>query len=216
VTDQLLGWLSLYGLPALFAILVIASAGMPFPVTLLLIASGSFVAQGELKLWPVLLLASAGAIIGDQIGYCIGRYGGRRLVHRITDKVGGTENIKRAEAFTRHWGGWGIFLSRWLATPLGPWLNLTSGITAYPWPRFFFWDVLGEVLWVVLYVMLGKFFNDRVAELADLLGNLTWVIIGVLGTIVLGWMLFQYFRSDKTTSEEDSLTTQSYVNKEAT
>jgi membrane-associated protein len=216
MTDQLLGWLSMYGLPALFAILVIASAGVPFPVTLLLIAAGSFVEQGELKLWPVLMLSSAGAIVGDQIGYCVGRYGGRRLVRRITDRVGGAERVKHAEAFTKHWGGLGIFLSRWLVTPLGPWLNLTSGITAYPWPRFFFWDVLGEVLWVVLYVMLGKVFNDRVAELADLLGNLTWVLIGAIATLVLGWKLLQFFRADKTTVDQDDLTPQSYVNKEAT
>jgi len=216
VTDQLLGWLSLYGLPALFLILVIASAGMPFPVTLLLIAAGSFVAQGELKLTPVLLLASAGAVVGDQIGYCVGRYGGRRLVRRITGKFGGAEMIHRAEGVTERWGGWGVFLSRWLATPLGPWMNLTSGITAYPWPRFFIWDVLGEVLWVVLYVLLGKFFNDRVTELADLLGNLTWVIIGVVATIILGWKLFQTFRNDKSTSEEGSLATPSYVDEQVT
>ena len=202
MTDQLLGWLSLYGLPALFAILMIASAGMPFPVTLLLVVTGSFVAQGEMKLWSVLAVASAGAIVGDQIGYCIGRYGGRRLIRRIANRVG-EEKIEGAKAFTRRWGGLGIFLSRWLVTPLGPWLNLTSGATAYSWPRFFLWDVLGEILWVVLYVMLGKVFNDRVVELADLLGNLTWVIVGGIATIVLGWKLFQYFGdSDKTTSEE--------------
>jgi membrane protein DedA with SNARE-associated domain len=215
VTDQLLGWLSLYGLPALFFILVIASAGMPFPVTLLLIAAGSFVAQGEFKLGPVLLLASAGAVVGDQIGYCIGRYGGRRLVRRIAKRIG-EERVERAEAFAHHWGGLGIFLSRWLVTPLGPWLNLTSGAAGYSWPRFFLWDVLGEVLWVVLYVLLGKFFNDRVVELADLLGNLTWVIIGVIATIVLGWKLFQTFRNDKPASEEGSLTTPSYVDEQAT
>jgi hypothetical protein len=73
----------------------------------------------------------------------------------------------------------GIFLSRWLVTPLGPWLNLTSGIAGYSWPRFLFWDVTGEVLWVVIYVNLGKIFSDRVSALAELLGNLTWVIVGV-------------------------------------
>ncbi len=78
-------------------------------------------------------------------------------------------------------------------TPLGPWLNLTSGFTAYSWPRFVFWGTLGEVLWVVLYVMLGKIFSDRVQGLADLFGNLTWVMVGVIATIILGWKLFQYF-----------------------
>jgi len=202
VSDQLLAWVSLYGVPALFGILLVTCLGVPFPGTLMLLAVGSFVAQGEMKLWQVLVVGSAGAIGGDQIGYWLGRWGGRRLVHRITDKVGGADMIKRAEAFAQHWGGAGIFFSRWLVGPLGPWINLSSGITEYPWPRFTLWDVLGEMLWVVLYVILGKTFSDRVQGLAELLGNLTWVIVGVIAAIILGWKLFQYFR-DPDVAESD-------------
>lgn len=202
MSDQLLAWVSLYGVPALFGILLVTCLGVPFPGTLMLLAVGSFVAQGEMKLWQVLVVGSAGAIGGDQIGYWLGRWGGRRLVHRITDKVGGADMIKRAEAFAQHWGGAGIFFSRWLVGPLGPWINLSSGITEYPWPRFTLWDVLGEMLWVVLYVILGKTFSDRVQGLAELLGNLTWVIVGVIAAIILGWKLFQYFR-DPDVAESD-------------
>ena len=202
MSDQLLAWVSLYGVPALFGILLVTCLGVPFPGTLMLLAVGSFVAQGDMKLWQVLVVGSAGAIGGDQIGYWLGRWGGRRLVHRITDKVGGADMIKRAEAFAQHWGGAGIFFSRWLVGPLGPWINLSSGITGYPWPRFTLWDVLGEMLWVVLYVILGKTFSDRVQGLAELLGNLTWVIVGVIAAIILGWKLFQYFR-DPDVAESD-------------
>lgn len=201
--DQLLAWLSLYGAPALFGILVVTSAGVPFPCTLLLLAVGSFVEQGEMKLWQVLVAGSAGAIVGDQFGYWIGRWGGRRFVHRITSRFGGDDKIKQAEAFSKRWGGAGVFFSRWLVGPLGPWVNLSSGITAYPWPRFLFWDVLGEVLWVVLYVMLGCIFSDRVQVLAELLGNLTWVIVGVIAAIILGWKLFQYLRNSGETQTEN-------------
>lgn len=208
--DQLLGWLSLYGVPALFGILVVTSAGFPFPDTLLLLAVGSFVAQGQLNLWQVLIVASAGAIIGDQIGYCVGRWGGRRLVHRITTKVGGADKIKRAEDFSKRWGGAGIFFSRWLVGPLGPWINLSSGITAYSWPRFVLWDVLGETLWVALYVILGKLFSDRVQDLAELLGNLTWVIVGGIVAIILGWKVLQYFRIGGETSERTIVADEAY------
>ncbi len=202
--DQLLAWLSLYGVPALFIILVVTSAGIPFPDTLLLLVVGSFVEQGEMKLWQVLVVGSAGAIIGDQIGYCLGRWGGRRLVRRITQKMGGADKIKRAEAFSKRWGGAGVFFSRWLVGPLGPWINLSSGITAYSWPRFILWDALGEVLWVVLYVMLGNIFSDRVQDLAELLGNLTWVIVGLIAATILGWKLFQYFRNSDVTQAEEA------------
>jgi len=204
MTDWLLAWLSVYGVPAFFVILVVTSAGIPFPDTLLLLAVGSFVAQGEMKLWEVLVVGTAGAIIGDQIGYWLARWGGRRLVRRITNRIGGVDKLKRAEAFSKRWGGAGIFLSRWLVGPLGPWVNLSSGITAYPWPRFLFWDVLGEALWIVLYIMLGKLFSDRVQGLADLLGNVTWVIVGVIAATILGWRLFRYFRSPDVTRAADA------------
>ncbi|OLE53221.1 MAG: DedA family protein [Acidobacteria bacterium 13_1_20CM_3_53_8] len=210
MTEQLLGLLSTYGLPALFIILTIASAGMPFPVTLLLIISGSFAAQGELVLWKVLVVCSAGAVAGDQIGYWLGRWGGRKLVHRLAERFGGVEMIMRAEAFNKRWGSVAVFLSRWLVTPLGPWLNLTSGISKYSWPRFLFWDVSGEVLWVVLYAGLGYIFNDRVGALADLLGNLTWVIVGVIAAGILGWKLLQYFRGGGESSEKTKVATEAY------
>lgn len=156
-------------------------------------------------------MGSAGAIIGDQIGYCLGRWGGRRLVHRITNKVGGADKIKRAGAFSKRWGGAGVFFSRWLVGPLGPWINLSSGIMAYPWPRFILWDVLGEVPSVVLYLMLGKIFSDRVQSLAELLGNLTWVIVGALAATILGWKLFQYFRNSGVTQAEKAVAAESQL-----
>lgn len=194
MTDQLLGFLTLYGIPALYIILTISSAGIPFPISLLLVVAGSFTAQGELKLWEVLVAGTAGAISGDQIGYWIGRRGGRRLVNRLFRSKGGSNEMGRAEAFSRRWGGAAVFFSRWLATPLGPWVNLYSGIAEYPWHRFTFWDSLGEVIWVVLYVLLGKIFSDRVLALADLLGNLGWVFVGVIASIFLGWKVVQYVK----------------------
>jgi membrane-associated protein len=194
LTDQLLAALGSYGLPVLFAVVTIAAAGVPLPVTLMLVAAGSFVELGQMKLWQVITIASAAAVLGDQIGYALGRWGGRRLSARLERRKDGGARIKEAAAFTKRWGGAGIFFSRWLVTPLGPWLNLTSGIAAYPWARFFYWDVLGEVLWVVLYVLLGKLLSDRVQALVEILGDLAWVIVGLIAAVILGWQLLQYVR----------------------
>lgn len=194
MTEQLLELFTIYGLPTLFFVLIVGSSGIPFPSTLLLIVAGSFVAQGEMELWHVLAVGIVGAVLGDLVGYGLGRWGGRRLVRKISSRFGGDEKIVRAEQLTVRWGGAGIFLTRWLITPLGPWLNLTSGITCYPWKQFIVWVILGEIIWVALYVMVGKQFSDRVQDLADISGNLVWVIIGVLATVVLGWKLFQYLR----------------------
>ena len=195
ITDQLLGALSQYGLPVLFGVIVIAAAGIPLPISMMLVAAGSFVELGEMKLWQVIVVASAGAVIGDQIGYALGRWGGHRIVERIRRRGKGTARIAQAQAFAERWGALGIFLTRWLITPLGPWLNLTSGMTGYPWMRFFIWDALGEILWVVLYVMLGIFFSDRVQALVEVLGNLAWVIVGLIAAVILGWKLLRYIQT---------------------
>jgi len=198
--DQLLAALLLYGQPALFGVLVISSIGAPLPVSLMLVAAGSFAEQGNMRLWQVIIVASTAAVVGDQIGYSVARWGGRRLVARISRKIGGEDKILKAEALVRRWGGPGIFFSRWLVSSLGPWINVTSGIAEYPWRRFILLVVLGEVLWVVLYVMLGYVFSDRVQTIADILNYFVWVFFGFIVTIILGWKIVHYLRQQKAVS----------------
>jgi membrane-associated protein len=199
VTDQVLAALLVYGLPVLFGVILICSVGIPFPISLMLVAAGSFVEQGEMKLWQVIVVASVAAVLGDQIAYGLSRWGGRRLINRISRKIGGEANIKQAEALTKRWSGAGIFLSRWLVTAFGPWVNVASGIAAYPWRRFLLWDVLGEVLWVILYVGIGYAFSNRVQTIAEILGNLSWVIVGLIATVILGWKLMRIYAPEATT-----------------
>ena len=206
MTEQLLELLTTYGLPALFGAMVLAAAGMPFPSSLTLVVMGSFVAQGELSFWPVVFAGATGAIVGDQIGYAFGRYGGRPLLAAVTRRIGGAEKVEQAEAYSRKWAGWGIFFSRWLIGPLGPWINVSSGLTEYPWLRFIALDVAGEFLWLLIYVSLGRAFSDQVQTIASLLGNLTWVIVGVLVAGLLGWKLFAKSSNGETAPESDERT----------
>ena len=201
MSDWLLEWIAAYGLPALFIILMIAQAGVPMPITLVLIIIGSIVGQGDLPLLQVIVLGAAGAATGDLIGYTLGRTGGRRLITSFSNRSGDDDNLKKAERFSRRWGDMGIFLSRWLVTPLGPWLNLTSGATLYPPHRFMFWVLMGEIVWVFLFVMLGWIFSDRVQYITDLMGNLIWVIFGLFIAGFLAWQ-FRSFLLPKTPENE--------------
>ncbi len=187
--ELLLGYLSQYGAPVLFLIVAIAAVGVPLPVTLLLIVTGSLIAQGVMNVWWAIGLASLGSVVGDQIGYGIGRWGGSELVERISRMMGGRERLEKAEAQARSWGGLGIFFSRWLVTALGPWVNLAIGIEEYPWRRFLIWDALGETLGVLIYVGLGYEFSDRVVELDAMLGDLSWGILALVAAVWLGWKL---------------------------
>jgi len=166
-------------------------------VTVLLIVAGSLAAQGVIPLWWAIGLATAGAVIGDQIGYAVGRWGGAALVSRFSGMLGGPERLAKAEAHARRWGGLGIFLTRWLVTPLGSVLNFTCGTAEYPWVRFLVWDVLGEALGAVMYILLGRIFSDRVVELDAALGDFSWMTVVLLAAAVMGWMLLKYVRAKK-------------------
>ncbi|MGD1070745.1 MAG: DedA family protein [Bryobacteraceae bacterium] len=192
--EQVLAALAWYGSPALFVVVLVAAIGVPLPVTLLLIVTGSLVAQGAMNLWWAIALAAVGQVAGDQIGYGIGRWGGKKLIARFGGMIGHADRIRRLGEEENHWGGAGVFFSRWLVTALGPWINLASGAGGYSWLRFTLWDFLGESLGAALYISLGLVFSDRVQELGAILGDLSWAIMAVLAAAVLGWKLF-YKRS---------------------
>src|SRR5271166_2760218 len=124
MSEQVLAALALYGSPALFAIVAVAAVGVPLPVTLLLIVTGSLVAQEAMNIWAAIAIAAAGSVAGDQLGFAIGRWGGKALVARFSAMLGSAERINKLEARARRWGGAGVFFSRWLVTPLGPWIKI--------------------------------------------------------------------------------------------
>jgi membrane-associated protein len=194
VNDQLLAAVSQYGAPALFGIVAIAAVGLPLPVTLLLLIAGSMISQGAMNVWLAIGAAGAGSILGDQAGYAIGRWGGPKAVARISSLFVKKGSIEAVEAKARAWGGPGIFVTRWLLSPLGPWINLASGAAGYPWHRFLFWDALGELTGAALYISLGRYFSDRVIALDGVLGNVTWAAVALFAAIFLGSRLLSYLR----------------------
>ena len=190
----MLAALGLYGLPVFSILIFTTSLGIPLPATFALVAAGSFVQLGDMNLWWVLALGAVAAVIGDQAAYAIGRWGGHRLAERLTGWFGGAKQLAKAENAVNRWGWAGVFFSRWLVTPLSPWVNYTSGITGYPYRRFLLWDIAGEVLWVALYVVAGMKFSDRVQALIEMLGSLVWVEIGLIAAAIFGWLLFKNLR----------------------
>ncbi|MFZ0933066.1 MAG: VTT domain-containing protein [Bryobacteraceae bacterium] len=194
MNDQLLAAVSQYGTPALFGIVAIAALGVPLPITLLLIVAGSMISQGAMNFWWAIAAAGAGAILGDQAGYAIGRWAGPAASAKLSRLFGKRTNLQAMEAKAKAWGGPGIFITRWLLSPLGPWINLVSGTAGYPWHRFLFWDILGEITGAALFISLGWFFSDRVMSLYGVLGDLTWALAALLAAIVFGYLMLTYLR----------------------
>jgi membrane-associated protein len=194
--EQLLAAVSQYGSPALFVVVMVASLGAPLPIALLLVVTGSLSAQGAMNLWTAIAVAGTGSVLGDLSGYAIGRWGGSALVDRFARLIGGSNRLQEMESRARQRAGLYIFLTRWLLSPLGPWVNLASGIAGYPWGRFLLWDALGEFFGVALYISLGQIFNDRVMALDSVLGDMTWGFLALTMAFLIGRALWSYVRAD--------------------
>ena len=194
MNEQLLAAVSQYGAPALFGIVAIAAIGVPLPITLLLIVAGSMISQGAMNPWRTIAAAGAGSILGDQAGYAIGRWGGPAAEAKLGGLFGVRASLQAMEAKVRAWGGPGVYITRWLLSALGPWVNLASGTAGYPWHRFLFWDILGEITGAAVYISLGRFFSDRVMALYAVLGDLTWAIAALLVAVFLGFQLVARLR----------------------
>lgn len=193
--EQLIAIVQDYGALGLAAILMASCVGLPIPSSLVMMALGSFIQHEDMDILPYFLIGFGGAVAGDQAGYMIGRLGSGLLEQGSGGPAWLATSLARAAAFQNHWSDLGIFLSRWLLSPLGPWVNLYSGLTHYSWVRFSLLVIAGEFVWVSVYLGLGMLFSSSVAALADILGSLTWFLVTGTVAIGLGWKLVTTLRS---------------------
>ncbi|MCI5075419.1 DedA family protein [Oricola sp.] len=189
MTETILSIFSLYGAPALFAIIAIGQFGIPVPTSILLLTAGALQASGELSFWQLFAWGLAGAVTGDHIGYGAGRFAAVAIRARVERWPSVRGNLQKAEDFTRKWGDGGIFFSRWLVSPVGPYVNLTSGLTLYPLYRFTLADIAGEVVWIGGYLTLGNLFAQSISDIADIVANAAWMIAAAVVTVFLGWQI---------------------------
>ena len=185
MTDLLLSLVADYGALMLFVTTFLSCLAIPMPSSLMMLAGGGFIASGDLGLTTAVSAAYLGAVAGDQTGFQIGRKAGAWLARAPKRKA----LLDKANTLTTRYGGAGVFLSRWLFSPLGPYVNFGGGATGYNWSGFTLWGALGEAVWVILYVSLGYVFADRIIEVAEILGNASGFLAAGAVTIGLGFWL---------------------------
>lgn len=173
--------------PVLLFFLVAASCiGIPVPSTPALIIVGGFAATGDISLQAVLLAGFSGAIIGDQIGYALGRLAKKPFFRMMNgNRKSGAIHEKTLVSIEK-WGAQAVFFSRWLLTPLGPVVNLTAGSAGFSWGQFTLADISGEAVWVVLYVGIGYFLSGAIAPALNLVADISWLAIVLVFVMILG------------------------------
>jgi len=153
------------GYPVLLLLVMAEAAGLPVPGETALIAGGVLASQGRLDIAVVIALAAAGAIVGDNIGYAIGRHGGRRLLER----PGRLERhrrrvLEKGEPFFERHGPKAVFLGRWILG-LRVWASWLAGITHMRWPSFLFWNAAGGITWAVTVGLAAYLIGDSAAAI---------------------------------------------------
>jgi membrane-associated protein len=190
MTDWLLALVPQYGLWLLAATTFLSCLALPFPASILMLTAGGFAAAGDLVLWQAFLAATGGGIAGDQLGYWAGRGFGARLLARLRRDQGRDRLLARADALMDRRGKLAVFLSRWLVSPLGPWVNLVAGSTGYGWLRFTLTGIAGEAVWAGLYVGTGYGFAGNIEAASQALGSALGMIGGAGAVVALGYWLF--------------------------
>lgn len=196
MTDALLALVPQYGAALLMVVTFLSCLALPVPASIMMLTGGAFAAGGDLSLLSVGGAAFAGAVAGDQAGYAIGRFGEGWIDRQTRAHPRRLALLERARAFSRRWGGPGVFFSRWLVSPLGPYVNFLSGAADVGWRRFALWAMAGEAVWVGLYVGLGYGFASRLEAVAEILGNVSGALAAGLVTVLLGLFLWKRMREE--------------------
>jgi membrane-associated protein len=170
------------GYAGLAAFVGAESAGLPVPGETSLIAAAVLASQGRLSIPLVIAVAAGAAIVGDNIGYLVGRRGGRWLLTRRGWAESRRERLlARGEAFFERHGGKAVFLGRWL-----PWLRITAawlaGASRMPWPRFLLWNGLGGVAWATSIGLAAYFLGQAAAAVIGATGIILLALVGAAGT----------------------------------
>ncbi len=177
-----------FGYAAVALFIMIESSGIPFPgETMLLLASFYSAVSHQLQIPLVIACAAFGAIIGDNIGYTLGRTGGRSIIVRYGRYfIIKPEYLTLAETYFAKHGNKTVLFGRFI-TLLRAWAAFLAGVNHMPWRTFLFYNAVGGILWATIYGTLGykagRFFHDNFAQLERLTTTLGWLGTGLIVTV---------------------------------
>lgn len=184
ITDWLLGLPPLLVYLGLFAVVGAESAGLPVPGETSLIAVAILASQHDgLVIGFVIATAALAAIVGDNIGYVLGRSAGRHLLTREGRWMERrAQLLVRGEAFFEKHGARAVFLARWLPglRVVGSWL---AGAHHMRWRTFLFWNALGGIAWATSVGVAAYVFGNVAARI---FGTLGLAGVGVVAVVAIG------------------------------
>jgi membrane protein DedA with SNARE-associated domain len=180
-----------YALPAVIGL---ESMGIPSPGETALVLAAVLASQGKLSIWLVIAIGVASAIIGDNIGYWLGRRLGREVLtapgplhrHRV-------RAIEAGDRFYTKHGPKTVFLGRWIA-----WVRVAAawlaGINRMPFPSFFLWNAFGGLTWGVTVGLVGYALGNAAAKVIATAGLVVGIVLGVALVGLFGYRRWRKWR----------------------
>jgi membrane protein DedA with SNARE-associated domain len=175
-----------HGLPLLFAVVLLESFGIPLPGETALIAFGILASQGNYSIVWVIVVAAAGAIVGDNLGYwVIGRWGGRALFERWEPLRRYSERfLPAAERLMTTHGGKVVFFGRFI-TVLRYTAAWAAGIGQMSWWKFLFWNAAGGICWATAVGLVAYYSGHAAADAIQRYG--IYAAAGIVVVLLIGW-----------------------------
>jgi membrane-associated protein len=160
----------LFGYPLLFLLVMGESSGVPIPGETALIAGSVLASQGKLQIELVIPLAALAAIVGDNIGYAIGRRGGRWLLERPGRFQRQRERaLVAGEAFFARHGPKAVFFGRFVLG-LRVWASWLAGATRMRWRSFVLWNALGGICWATAIGLIAYYLGHAAGNAIQAFG----------------------------------------------
>jgi membrane protein DedA with SNARE-associated domain len=181
-THTIDGWLASYGYLVVFLLVMIESIGVPVPGETALIGAALYAGSThKLEIWWIIAVAIAGAVLGDNIGFSIGRYGGAKLLLRYGHKIHLHEaRLKIGIWLFRRHGGKVVFWGRFVSI-LRTWAAFLAGTNHMEWRRFLFYNAAGGAVWATLYAVAYYEFGGALRSLSTTID----IVLGVAGSLIL-------------------------------
>jgi membrane protein DedA with SNARE-associated domain len=186
-----------YGYLAVVGFVLLEDFGIPVPGETIMILGAVYAGTGRLNIWLVALLAFCGAVIGDNIGFAIGHFGGRALVERFGRYVFLTkERLDKATDFFERRGGWIVMVARFIEG-LRQADGIIAGISGMHWAKFLAFNAVGAALWVAVWTSVGYFAGDNITSIYNTVSKYTLYVAIALVVLILAWIARRVWRKRK-------------------
>jgi membrane protein DedA with SNARE-associated domain len=182
--DFVFTWLTTYGYPILFLLLMLGIVGLPIPDETLLVFTGYLISKGTMHRFPAWATAVAGSWCGISLSYTIGRTLGIGVVHKYGKYLHVTEErLNRVHAWFDRLGHWVLFFGYYIAG-VRHFSAILAGTSRLSFPSFMAFAWTGGLLWVTTFVTLGYFLGEKWREIAELIHHdLLYVSLALLAVV---------------------------------